>query len=417
MRVYHSKHGQNTGSSIRLAGWPFTSNLANVDQSTFYGMNVSTQLNNQIFAIDNTTIDSYTITLPQNVNSNVKQILRTGGDGIKVESDHKYDTYYPAISTLRLNGTQVVHKVKTTNDVTYALDTDFITIPADNYNFNTSRTLASSTNRQVSMSNAATFIHKTELSTSSDYLSPMIDTKRASGVFARNLINNPTYNSENKVAANDIITIANANNIVITQLSGATGRITFTNTQDKINASSIIKGTYLNVSANNGVNAGQYRVLSVTDSGANVTVYNVSTQNVSTNSTATYTITNGRNFIAEESAYDGSAFSKYITRQFELANPCTAFKFYLDVAQPVNSTTKFYYKVSEVGDTVNLKDKEYTEISNVAISSSLGGEFNEVEKLVENLPQFDAIIFKIVFLSDDSAKISRCKNLRLIALA
>jgi hypothetical protein len=73
--------------------------------------------------------------------------------------------------------------------------------------------------------------------------------------------------------------------------------------------------------------------------------------------------------------------------------------------------------VSEVGDTVNLKDKEYTEISNVAISSSLGGEFNEVEKLVENLPQFDAIIFKIVFLSDDSAKISRCKNLRLIALA
>jgi hypothetical protein len=200
-------------------------------------------------------------------------------------------------------------------------------------------------------------------------------------------------------------------------VSGAQGLITLSGSQDKINATSIIKGTYINVTANNGVNAGQYRVIDVTDAGANISIYNVSTQNVSTNATATYTITNGRNFIAEEAAYDGSAYSKYITREIDFTNPSTSFKFYVDVAKPTNANIKFFYKISEVGDTVDLREKEYTEITGITVQASLGGEFNEVEKLVENLPQFDAIVFKIVFLSDDSSQIPKCKNLRLVALA
>ena len=110
-------------------------------------------------------------------------------------------------------------------------------------------------------------------------------------------------------------------------------------------------------------------------------------------------------------------YSKYITREINFINPCTAFKFYLDVAKPTNANIKFYYKISVVGDTIDLREKEYIEATNVLITSSLGGEFNDVEKLVDNLPQFDAIVFKIVFLSDDSSQIPKCKNLRLIALA
>ena len=153
------------------------------------------------------------------------------------------------------------------------------------------------------------------------------------------------------------------------------------------------------------------------NSGANVSVYNVSTQNVSTNATATYTITNGRNFVAEEAAYDGSAYSKYITREVNFVNPCTAFKFYVDAIQPSGTAIDFYYKVSQVGDTIDLKDKEYTKVANVIVTTSLSGEFYEVSKIVDNLPQFDAIVFKIVFNGTDSSQVPKCRNLRVIALA
>jgi hypothetical protein len=417
MRVIHPAHGQVTGSSIKLNGFPLNGNLINSSaNSNFFGINVSS-LNAQTFTIDNVTLDSYTITLPSNVSNAITQTTRTGGASIQVSTDFAYDTYYPVISAVVPSGTTLVNKIKTTSSSTYGVDSAFTTIALDDVNFNSTKTLASNVNKQVAMSNTNPFIHRIEFSTSSSLLSPVIDTKQIGGVYARNLINNPTYGTENKVSANDIVTIANANNIIFTQVSGAQGLITLSGSQDKINATSIIKGTYINVTANNGVNAGQYRVIDVTDAGTNLSVYNVSAQNVSTNATATYTITNGRNFIAEEAAYDGSAYSKYITREIDFTNPSTSFKFYVDVAKPTNANIKFFYKISEVGDTVDLREKEYTEITGITVQASLGGEFNEVEKLVENLPQFDAIVFKIVFLSDDSSQIPKCKNLRLVALA
>ena len=417
MRVIHPAHGQTTGSSIKLNGFPLNGNLINSSaNSRFFGINVSS-LDSQTFTIDNITLDSYTITLPSNVSNAITQTTRTGGASIQVTTDFAYTTYYPAISAVVPSGTTLTNKIKTTDATTYAVDSAFTTIALTDVDFNTPKTLASNVNKQVAMSNTNPFIHRIEFSTASSFVSPVIDTKLLGGVFARNLINNPTYSTENKVSANDIVTIANANNIIFTQVSGAQGLITLSGSQDKINATSIIKGTYLNVTANNGVNAGQYRVIDVTNAGANISVYNVSAQNVSTNATATYTITNGRNFIAEEAAYDGSAYSKYITREIDFTNPSTAFKFYVDVAKPTNANIKFYYKISEVGDTVDLREKEYTEVTGVTIQSSLGGEFNEVEKLVDNLPQFDAIVFKIVFLSDDSSQIPKCKNLRLVALS
>ena len=104
-----------------------------------------------------------------------------------------------------------------------------------------------------------------------------------------------------------------------------------------------------------------------------------------------------------------------------MANPCTAFKFYVDTVKPTDTNIKFYYKISEVGDTINLKDKEYTEITGVTIPTSVGGEYYEIEKLLENLPQFDAMVFKIVFLGDtvntNLSQVPKCRNLRVIALA
>jgi len=416
VRVYHDNHGHRNGSTVRLTGFVLLSNSITTTGASFFGIPLSS-LENQNFIIDNATLDNYTITLPNVVNSNVTSLLRTGGRSITATSDFKYDTYYPSITSVTPRGTFLINKIKATSTA-YTVDPSFTTISVDNNNFANSKVLASNANHQVSMSGAdKSFVHRVELSTSTDFLSPILDTKRNTGIFVRNLINYPSYNSENITAANDVITIANSSNILITQVSGAQGLITFTSTGDKTNAAAIIKGTYLNITANNGVNAGQYRVLDVLNSGANVSIYNVSTQNVSTNSTATYTITNGRNFVAEEAAFDGSAYSKYITREVNFVNPCTSFKFYVDAIQPSGTAIDFYYKTSEVGDTADLKDKEYTKVNNVTITTSLSEEYYEVENIVENLPQFDAIVFKIVFNGTDSSQVPKCRNLRIIALA
>ena len=416
MRVYHDNHGHRNGSTVRLTGFVLLSNSITTTGASLFGIPLSS-LENQNFTIDNATLDSYTITLPNVVNSNVTSLLRIGGTSIAATSDFRYDTYYPSITSVTPRGTSLVNKIKSTS-TTYTVDSGFTTISIDNNDFANSKVLASNANHQVSMSGAnKSFVHRIELSTSTDFLSPILDTKRNTGIFVRNLINYPSYSSENITAANDVITIANSSNILITQVSGAQGLITFTSAADKTNAAAIIKGTYLNITANNGVNAGQYRVLDVLNSGANVSVYNVSTQNVSTNATATYTITNGRNFIAEEAAFGGSAYSKYITREVNFVNPCTSFKFYVDAIQPSGTAIDFYYKTSEVGDTADLKDKEYTKVDNVTITTSLSGEYYEVEKIVENLSQFDAIVFKIVFNGTDSSQVPKCRNLRIIALA
>ena len=418
MRVYHPQHGQTTGSKIRLTGFPAPNTFGVLANSNFFGIPVN-QLENVPLTVSDVTLNNYTITLPNTVNGNVSSTTRAGGFSMSATEDVVYHTYFPVFSTITPNGTVLDHKIKTT-DTAYTVDTSYTAINVEDFDFNSTRVLASAVNREVSMSNGSSFMHLVEMSTTNDYVTPIIDTKRAiGGIFARNLINNPTYSSENFVSANDIVTIASANNIMITLDASVNGKatITFTGATDKTNASSLIKGTLLNISANNGINGGQYRILNVADSGANVSVINVSSQNVTTNGTATYTITNGRNFIAEEAAFDGSVYSKYITRQVDFINPCTAFKFIVDTIKPDEAAINFYYKTSEVGDTIELKDKEYRPINNVVVRTSFAGEYYETAQLVEGLAQFDAIAFKITFTSTDSAKIPKIRNLRVVALA
>jgi len=428
MRIYHPNHSQNAGAYIRLSGLSTSSNgcVSNIIPSyaSFYGTALD-QLEQVPFQIGQTTIGSYTIALPNTVNSNVTSIIRTGGKNVVVSEDFRYDSYYPAIATTSPPGTSIFHKIKTTSALTYSIDSTFRSIDVADYDFDSAKTLPSRINKSVSMSNAASFIHRIDLSTTTDFLSPVIDTKRASAVFARNILNNPTYDSENKSNANDVISITptNGTGIKFTQTTGVNGYgiITFTNTSDIANAAFLTKGAYLNISSNTATQGGQFRIIDITDSSTNVAVYNLSSSNVTSTISTGYTITYGRNFIAEEAAFDGTAVSKYITREVSLINPCTAFKFYIDTVKPTDTNIKFYYKISEVGDTIDLKNKEYTEITGVTIPTSVAGEYYEVEKLLENLPQFDAIVFKIVFLGDmvntNLSQVPKCKNLRVIALA
>lgn len=412
MKVYHENHGFKNGSytltsPLRVTGFGNTH---------IYGV-AHNVISGQSLVVSNVSNDSYTVYLPHA--PNVTAVTRVGESVIGF-SDTKYDTIYPAVTVLNPAGTSVAEKIKTTS-TDYVMDSDYTTLGEGDYTFITERTLPSGVNRARNMSNATGLLYRVEMSTTEKNVAPILDLQKAGVVLIRNIINNPTYDNMN--LAKDKVTVGFGNTISFTSVSNNTGTINLTNSNHRANAVNMLKGSTIRILGAN-VNSGNVRVLDVQNNGANVLVRGVTTQssniitmNYFSNASANIVIENGRNFIAEEAAIGGSALSKYITRQVNFINPSTSFKFFIDVCQPSGAYVKFYYRTSLVGETSPLTDKEYTEITGVTIPTSLSGEFYEVEKILENLEQFDGIQFKIVFLADDSTDVPKCKNLRLVALA
>ena len=430
MRIYHKNHGMRNNDYIKLEGISTVGSNTSLNTNTlFYQVNTSyygitldeLQRGNVTYQISNALLNSYTITLPRVVTANVTKPTRFGGGSVVATENIEYSTFRPLISYVTPAGTTVVNKYRGTS-TSYTTESSYTAINAgEDVHLSTPLILASNVNSSTSMSGKPSYVHRLELSTTNEYVSPLIDTKQAGVVFVRNLINNPTYTSENPIS-NDFITIANSTNIVITPTSGSVGVITVNTSTDVANSLSMTKGTYINVSSASANNNGIYRIVDITSinsgANANISVVRIDTANiVSEAHTARVKIVNGRNFVAEEAAFDGSVFSKYVTRQVDFINPCTSFKIYADVAQPSGASVEFYYKVSTVGDTVALKDKEFTKITGVTITTSRGGEYYEVTKQVDNVPSFDAIMFKIVFLSSDTSQVPKVKKFRLVALA
>ena len=56
-------------------------------------------------------------------------------------------------------------------------------------------------------------------------------------------------------------------------------------------------------------------------------------------------------------------------------------------------------------------------MTDLVIPDSLGGEYFEVTKQIDSLNAVQSIIFKIVLLSDNTAAVPKCKNLRAVILA
>jgi hypothetical protein len=270
--------------------------------------------------------------------------------------------------------------------------------------------MPSDTNITNNLSGARPLTVRITLNNTNPNMSPIVDMEQLSAVFIRNNINNPTYASEN--LSNDIVTVANSSSIFFTNTSTNTGYISIVSTADKANVAGIVKGTTITVS-NTTANSGVFRVLDVLDAGANILVAGTVTTAAAGN---VISITNGRGFVAEEAATGGSALAKYITRQVDLINPSTSINMRLDISKPSNSNVKIYYKTKLVGEAADLNTKEYVELTGLVIPTSLSGEFFEVEKQIDDNAQFTSIVFKIVLLSDDSADIPKCKNLRAIML-
>lgn len=416
LKVFHFNHAFVENSYVALR------NVANANVNgnvgIIFGLNGNV-IQDVYYPISNVKFDSYNIVLPSAV-SNVAEPTRFGGSSVVVDNDLGYTSVTPQIATFRTSNTGINHKIITTTPSTgssYTIDTEFTSI--DNFvenKLDSSRVLVGLSNKLFKTANADSFKYRVELTTGSNRLSPIIDMQQLGVSFKRNLVNNPSYDD---VLPHEIVTIVNNGKANVYPLSNTVALIYLDDTTDRDNANLILNGTILEITAN--VNDGQYRVIDILDGGANIKVAklsgNVVLENLgNTASSNTYVITNSSAFIAEEAAEGGSAYSKYITRQVDLINPSTSIKFFVDVAKPINANLKFYFKSKLASDSTNLRDVEYTEITGVTIPNSLGGEFVEITKQLDNIPSFNSLVLKIVFLSSSDDEIPRIKNLRIIAL-
>ena len=335
--------------------------------------------------------------------------------------DTQFDTIFPVISAITQGVSTVTPSYKATSK-SYSVDSAFTKMAEGDNDLTDTRLIAGNATTRFNLSNASSFIYKVELNTTNSYIAPLIDSKQIGLVLAKNLVDNPTY--ANKNLSYDIKTIVTANTTAnVTVLSGNInganiGMINFVTASDISNAITIVNGTYINITGANP-NNGQFRVIDVLDSGSNVKIVELSGNALTTDLSVsnTYTITNGINFVAEEAATGGSVHSKYITRQFDFINDSTSINLRVDVCKPVDATVSFYYKVKELGETEILSEQEFIKLTNVTVPTSLSGEFYEVEKQIDNLSPFNALVFKVVFETTNTAQVPKIKNLRLIALA
>lgn len=418
LKVNHFNHGLSDGGYVILGGLDNAQTETGV-VNAFYGINSNAFIDVNL-AVSNVTLSSYTVNLPTAV-TGVTKATRFGGDSMYATQDTQFDTIFPILSTITQGVSTITPSYKATSKA-YGIDSAFTKMIIGDNDLTETRLIAGNATSQYNLSNASSFIYKVELNTTNSYIAPLIDGKQIGLVLAKNLVDSPTY--ANKNLSYDIKTIVSANTTAnVTLLSGNINganiaMINFIDTIDISNASAIVNGTYINITGTNP-NNGQFRVIDVLDSGSNVKIVEISGNALTTDVSVsnTYTITNGINFVAEEAATGGSVYSKYITRQFDFINDSTSINLRVDVCKPADATVTFYYKVKELGETEILSEQEFIELTNVTIPTSLSGEFIEIEKQIDNLSPFNALVFKVVFKSTNTAQVPKIKNLRLIALA
>lgn len=417
-KIYHKNHGLKNGSYTFLS--PFSTQFKrDLFESGYDGNIFGVPEKNYVgvHTISNVTNDSYTISLPNVVDSNVKVVTRFGNE-LTAHTNTTYHEVFPSIAVDKNLDGLVSHFILTT-DTSYNRNSNYNFINnKKEYKFDSTKIIASDENRARFMSSLEGMIYGIEILTNDNYTAPYIDLEKSSITLIQNDINNPTYDTEH-IIPTDEINIASGNTIGFTKISSTTGTIDLSNTYSQLtrsNAISIPSGSIIKIKGCN--NTGNVRVINVLNNGANILVYgNVQNETANFLSSSNVTILNGPHFIAEEAASGGSARSKYITRPLNFVNPNTSFKIYLDINKPIDTYVKFYYRTSYTGETSSIYDKEYVLISNITIADSLTEAFTELEQLVDGIESFDGLQLKIVFLSDNPAKIPKCKNLRIIALA
>lgn len=208
IRVYHPNHGMFTGSRVTLSGCPTTLGIT------------AGQLNATHVITDGDDADSYVITVTGATASGTG----FGGDSTCYATRNlSYNVLFPNVNQMLIPGASADWSVSSTtgrsvagDETPYAKDQTYLPmVPNDNNGYRFPRTVASQVNETNAMSGDKSLGFKVDFSTTSDYISPVVDLTRLSAGLIGNRID--------RQAAVDAINFnAPANYVAETDASGGT---------------------------------------------------------------------------------------------------------------------------------------------------------------------------------------------------
>jgi hypothetical protein len=418
VRVFHPNHGMPyltspSSSKVYISG--VTGTVNNIP---------STELNGE-HVISNVTLDSYTITTTTAANATGF----SGNSGITATKNLQMDVCHPIVQSLALPGTSADFYIKTTSgksvtgtQIPYQKETVWTNIvPNTNYTFTEPRLIASQLN-ETDLIQAGVGVYNNKsvallgvLTSTRSNLSPVIDTQRMGLIVIGNRISDYSHKNLNVNSPTDFDlrpatkTISIASGAVISSNDNS-----ITSPTDVFVDYSII-GRYAKITAtNNNFNTYDTAVKILDILSPRKIIVDAPLTSVSN---VSVTIDVYDYFVAEESPFDSSNPSKYITRPLQLNDPANSLKVYVTALKHFDSDFDLYYRVGRTTDTRLFTDVPYTKMELDSIPQNNIGKFVEYSYTEDNIQPFTTVSFKIVPRSSNTAHVPIFRDFRGIALS
>lgn len=367
--------------------------------------------------ISDVDLDSFVITVTTDATSSGY----FGGSTIRATRNIQYDDVQPIVQVQTFPETQTSFGIRTVSgqspdgsQTPYVLEPSFQPVLANENNlFASPRLVASYENQVAKLSGNNSVFFSVTMSTTSDSLSPIIDTQRISLVAVNNKIDAPTETNKNVDELDDVVVLDNN-----TTISFADNTIQSTNSTARAALQTIAVGKYITIAGStDGANDGTFLVTAVSDDGSTATV---TTNNTFTTQTtgASIDITLKSFFVDEIAPVGSSTYSKYVTRQINLAAAATFLRIRFAASIPPEASIDVYYKTAASGSTTSLDQVAYTKLASDApvIYSQVGSDqFFDMNFSTGDIAPFDALQVKLVFRSTNTSAVPRVKDLRVVA--
>jgi len=424
VRVLHQNHGMKANDKVII------SNVAN----GFYGAESTTQgitsnALNGTHTISSADNDSYIIAITDDAAAaNIpggKPALKSvfsGGSGIVATRNIAADIVQLAVSEIKVPGTNITYSW-TGMDTSYAKQNSKPITENRSYYPPSRQIVASEVNQNNSLGGGRTgnssLIAGTSanvvatMSSTSSFLTPVLDSERISLCLTSNKISNYTRSTFNDTNLDDRTVSSSPANLTF----DASAKTMNTSTSAvKLEFLTLDIGKEITVTGAINSNNGTYTITSVSDDGASV---GIDPAPAGSSGGSGATITQHERYLDGIAPTGTSNASNYMTKRFSLDNPATALKVLFDANRPSSSSINVYYKIVEEGDTRDF-DKIPYKLATIDSGDSPDDNenlFREREFTINDLNSFSSAAIKIEMKSSNSVFVPRIKNLRILALA
>lgn len=125
------------------------------------------------------------------------------------------------------------------------------------------------------------------------------------------------------------------------------------------------------------------------------------------------------NYVSETSPVGASSLCRYITRKITIDQPATALKIMFAANRPDGSVIETYYKIQAPGSDQRFQELPWIAATGqvIPLTTENATTFKDYEYLNEGLTAFTSVAVKVVLKSQNSSKVPRIRDFRVIALA